>query len=229
MTLLIVVAHPDDEVLGAGAYASFLASRGSEVQAVILSGQVTARQGRPAISTLQDQTRRAHEILGMRLPVFGSFQNIAFNTERHLALVQFIETAIANSGATDLLTHHPGDLNNDHHHTATACAAAARLWMRRPGVQPLKSLLFMEVLSSTDWSFPGTRTPFDPDSFVEVGSDHLERKLQALACFEGVMRPYPHSRSVESVRALATIRGSQAGVQFAEAFQTGFRLLSGPE
>ena len=84
----------------------------------------------------------------------------------------------------------------------------------------------MEVPSSTDWAFPGSGPTFHPNSFFELDETNLERKLEALACYRGVMRAMPHPRSVEVVRGLAAVRGGQAGMIFAEAFQSVFTDLA---
>lgn len=221
--VLIVVAHPDDEVLGCGATAARLARAGRAVTACILSGDVDARLHRPDLDVLRRNAEQASALLGMRPPLFGPFPNIAFNTVRHLDLVQFIERAVEQTGATTLVTHHPADLNDDHLHVSRACQAAARLAQRRPGLPALESLLFMEVPSSTDWAFPGTMPAFRADTFVAVDEAALDLKVRALAAYEGVMRPSPHPRRAEVLRALAVQRGAQAGAPLAEAFQTAFR------
>jgi len=225
MPVLIVVAHPDDEVFGCGATAAALAAQGISVRSCILSSVAEARQHRPEISDLLADTKEANRILGLGEPILGQFPNIAFNTVSNLTLVQFVEAAILETKADVLFTHHPSDLNNDHLHTSLACQCAARLFQRRPGLAPLKALYYMEVLSSTDWSFPGASEPFRPDTFFEIGG-YLERKLQALAAYRGVLRDFPHPRSNEIVRSLAAFRGGQSGMQHAEAFQTGFRSLN---
>lgn len=223
MSVLIVVSHPDDEVLGCGATAAGLARAGHAVTACILSGDVDARQHRPDLETLRANAREANALLGLREPILGPFPNIAFNTVPHLQLVQFIEQAIAATGATTIFTHHPADLNDDHLQTSRACQAAARLGQRKPGLPPLRDLLFMEVPSSTDWAFPGTLPGFTPDTFVPVDEELVALKIRALGCYAGVMRPAPHSRSDEVLRSLATTRGASAGVRYAEAFQAAFR------
>lgn len=228
MSVLIVVAHPDDEILGAGGTASALAEAGREVRACILSGNAEARRGRPGVERLHAQTRAACRIVGMAEPVFGSFPNIAFNTVPHLELVQFIEKVILEHAPTTIITHHPRDLNNDHLHTSHACLAAARLFQRRPAVTQLISLLFMEVLSSTDWALDRSVQDFQPDTFVEIGKRAIDAKLKAMSAYEGVLREYPHPRSTETIKALATLRGSQAGLVYAEAFETVFRI-AGPK
>lgn len=219
---LIVVAHPDDEVLGAGATAAALTARGHQVRACILSGEVTARLHRPSDTELLEDTRAAASVLGMQEPILGSFPNIAMNTVPHLSLVQFIESAIESTGASRILTHHPSDLNDDHRQVSAACQAAARLSFRRAGVSRLKALHFMEVLSSTDWAFPGPHEPFQPTAFFEVGEANLRLKLEALGCYRDVIRPFPHSRSETVIRSLAALRGAQSAMNYAEAFQVAF-------
>lgn len=222
-SVLIVCAHPDDEVLGAGATAALLTSTGHRVRSCILSGDVEARQHRPDLATLRANACAANALLGMDEPIFGPFPNIAFNTVPHLELVQFVEKAILDTQATVVITHHPADLNDDHLHTSRACQAASRLWQRREGLHPLETLLFMEVASSTDWSFPGTLPSFQAVTYVPVTGHMVDLKNQALACYEGVMRPAPHPRRDEILRGMAAWRGAQAGVPYAEAFQTAFR------
>lgn len=228
MSVLIVVSHPDDEVLGVGGTAAALAAKGIAVRSCILSGRVDARQHRPDLPDLNDDVHRAQEILGLPEPILGDFPNILFNTVPHLELVQFIEAAILQTGADVIFTHHPGDLNNDHLHTSAACQAAARLYQRRPDAPRLKALYFMEILSSTEWAFPGTNIPFQADTFFPIG-DTFERKLAALQAYRGVMRDFPHPRSEEILRGLAAYRGGQADMRYAEAFQTAFHALGSLE
>ncbi len=223
--ILIVAAHPDDEVLGCGATAAWFASQGVPVTSCILSGDVAARRNRPDLESLRRDTLRAQEILGLRPPILGPFPNVEFNTVSHLMLVQFIEAAIAETHADILFTHDPVDLNEDHRQTSHACQAAARLFQRRPGFQPLRALFFMEVLSSTDWVFPGSGLTFAPDAFFPANGT-FDRKLQALATYSGVMRAFPHPRSKEVLVGLAAYRGGQCGVSYAEAFRTAFRAYT---
>lgn len=223
--VLIVVAHPDDEVLGAGGAASTWTDQGARVQACILSGGVTARRHRPPDADLVADTASASAALGMPAPFMGAFPNIAMNTVPHIELVQFIESAIEETGAQYLITHHPNDLNDDHRQTSAAAQAAARLSSRRPGLPALLGLHYMEVPSSTDWAFVNASAPFRPNAYVELGETGLQRKLDALACYRDVMRPFPHPRSHEVIRALATVRGGEAHLLLAEAFETTFHRL----
>ena len=225
MSVLIVVSHPDDEVLGCGATAAWLAAQGVRVTSCILSGEVTARSNRPELEHLMQDIESAQKILGINETIIGSFPNIRFNTVPHVELVQFIEAAMVQTGADTIFTHDPGDLNDDHLHTSRACQAAARLFQRRFDFPPLRALFYMEVLSSSDWSFPGNGQPFTPDSFFPAANT-LEMKIEALAAYRGVMRPFPHPRSNEIVRGLAAYRGGQCGLPYAEAFRTAYRCYS---
>jgi LmbE family N-acetylglucosaminyl deacetylase len=224
MNVLIVVAHPDDEVLGCGATGAALAHAGHPVRACFLAGRAEARGSRPDGTGLADDTLAAQRELGFGPPIVGAFPNIRLNTVPHIELVQFIENAIREHQPQLLFTHHPRDLNDDHVCTARACMAAARLFQRHADVPPLRRMYFMEILSSTDWAFAGNGAGFDPDTFVAAGP-WLERKLAALRAYRGVMRPFPHPRSEEIVRGLAAYRGGQGGVDHAEAFQSA--LASG--
>lgn len=222
LSVLIVVAHPDDEVLGCGATASLLASRGVSVHSCILSGGVNARQQRPTNQELEQDICAAQEIMGLGKPIVGDFPNIEFNVVPHIEMVRFIEEAIVLTKADVVFTHHPGDLNTDHRHASCACQAACRLFQRRPDVPRLRGLHFMEILSSTDWAFAGAGLPFAPTSFVEVGQAFLHVKIEALRAYRRVMRDFPHPRSEEVLTGLAAYRGGQSGFKYAEAFQTAF-------
>lgn len=224
--VLVVVAHPDDDILGFGGTAHHLSKRGHQVRAAILCGDVAARKHRPTDDDLAADMRRATELVGMQEPILGGFPNIRMNTVDHLDLVQFVEAAIVETRATRIFTLHPADLNDDHRQVSQAAQAAARLSQRRDDVPALKSLHFMEVLSSTDWSFRGSGVDgFTPDTFFEIGEEGVSRKLEALECYRDVMRDYLHPRSPEAIRGLAAVRGGQSGLRHAEAFQTAHLKL----
>ena len=144
------------------------------------------------------------------------------NTVPHLDLVKFIENCIEEFRADAVITHHPSDTNNDHSMTSYAAQAASRLFQRKDGILPLKLLLYMEVPSSTEWSFDSSANRFAPNYFVEIGKFGVELKLKALSAYKGVMRPYPHPRSDEAITGLAAFRGVQAGCNYAEAFECVF-------
>lgn len=226
MRYLLVVAHPDDEVLGAGATISNLTQNGNEVEVCIMCTEAKARAFRPGDDELEGDLDQACQILGISKKYEGNFPNIEMNNSTHLSLVQFIESAIMVSNPDVIITHHPSDTNNDHMHTSMACQAAIRLFQRRKEIKPLKEFWFMEVLSSTEWSVNTSMNRFQPNTFVEVGIKGVETKIKALSIYRGVMRPYPHPRSEEAIKGLAAYRGAQSGTDYAEAFEVSLRRIA---
>jgi len=224
-TYLTITAHPDDEALGFGASSYVLSQKGHIIYNCILSGNVEARQFRPEVDELYKDTCNAQKIIGAEPPILGSFPNIKFNTVPHLELVQYIEKVIEETQPDYIFTHHPSDLNDDHLCVSRACQAAARLFQRRKDIKPIKGLYFMEILSSTDWAFPTNVSPFLPNTFIEVGEEAIDKKIESLEAYKGVMRPYPHPRSKEVLKGLAALRGGQSGKIYAEAFQSVFQIL----
>ena len=220
---LIIVAHPDDEILGFGATGAKLVENDEIVQPVILCGDADARTNRPNNAELNKDMIDASQQVGFSDPILGSFPNIRMNNEDHIDIVQFIEKQIIDFKPTRIFTHHPSDLNNDHYHTSIACQAASKLSQRKNDIVELKELLFMEVLSATDWSLNTSHRQFTPNVFIEIKDTRLKKKIKALGIYDGVMRHYPHPRSKESIRGLAAYRGSQSGLVYAEAFESVFR------
>ena len=225
VSVLVVAAHPDDEVLGCGGTMSLLSRRGNSVRACFLSSLADARSSHPGKEALIGAAMRAQAVLGCGDPIFGEFENIQFNVVPHLSLVQFIENAIRTVRAEVVFTHHPSDLNDDHRCTSAACDAAVRLYQRGVDTPPITGYHYMEVLSSTDWALGASQNRFVPTSFFQIGDEGVSRKLQALREYKGVMRKYPHPRSEEAIRAQASLRGAMFGVYHAEAFQTAFLRL----
>lgn len=226
MNYLLVVAHPDDEVLGAGAAIKKLTDAGHQVDLCIMCTEAKARAFRPADEELTSDLDESSKILGIHDKYEGTFPNIEMNDTPHLQLVQFIEQAIAKSQPDVVITHHPADTNNDHMHTSMACQAAVRLFQRRLEVRPLFEVWFMETLSSTEWSVNTSMNRFQPNTFVEVGKENVMTKIKALSTYRGVMRDYPHPRSEESLIGLAAYRGSQSGCNYAEAFECVMRRVT---
>ena len=218
MNYLIVVAHPDDEVLGAGATIHKLIENGNNVAVCTMANHAAARAN--ISDTLAQDQRNAMSLLGVTKVYSADFPNIKMNTVPHLELVQFIENCIEGFKAEAIFTHHPSDTNNDHVVTSYAAQAASRLFQRREGLPALKQFAYMEVPSSTEWSFDSSANRFTPNLFVEIGKEGVELKIKALKEYHGVTRDYPHPRSDEALTGLAAYRGVQAGCNYAEAFES---------
>ena len=219
MNVLVVAAHPDDEVLGTGGTIARLAAGGSTVDILILGEGVTARVQDSAtqsesLAHLREASRTAAEILGAgRLDLAGLPDN-RFDSVDLLDIVKLVESAIEATRPELVLTQHGGDVNIDHHLTFRAVLAATR----PVPDHPVRSVLAFEVGSSTEWAF-GTLAPaFRPQVFFDVSAT-LETKMRALDAYGAELRPFPHPRSPESVEAQARRWGSGVGVDAAEAFQ----------
>lgn len=209
-----IFAHPDDEVLACGASLAKHADAGDAVHVLILATGLTSRgDAEPeAVETLRLQAREAAGILGAIGVAFGDFPDNQMDTVPLLSVVQHVERFLAEVRPTLVYTHHGGDLNVDHRIVQQAVVTAFR---PVPGT-PAHEIWGCEVNSSTEWS-TAPLAPFEPTVFEPVDGT-LDRKLDALACYSGELRDWPHPRSLEGVRALARWRGAQCGRDSAEAF-----------
>jgi LmbE family N-acetylglucosaminyl deacetylase len=220
MRILVVVAHPDDEVLGCGATIARFTQEGHEVFIAILGEGITSRyqrreQADPSlIKTLHATSRQVAQLLGVEDLFFYSLPDNRFDTLPLLDLVKIIEELIARLEPEVIYTHHGGDLNIDHMVTHRAVLTATR----PVGGCPVRELYAFEVPSSTEWTFGQLQPSFRPNVFMDI-SDTLEAKMQAMALYESEVRPFPHPSSPDAIRAIARRWGSTAGVEAAEAFE----------
>ncbi len=213
--ILIVAAHPDDEVLGVGGAAARHADAGDEVHVLILAEGATARGTQrdvgvhgAEIDRLRKAANAAAAILGTLPPRFGGLPDNRMDSLDLLDVVKVVEAVVDEVRPAAVYTHHGADLNIDHRVTALAVRTACR---PLPG-QAVANLYAFETLSSTEWG-----ESFEPVRFVGIETT-LERKLRALECYSGEMRPFPHARSLQAVEALARLRGAQNGLAAAEGF-----------
>jgi LmbE family N-acetylglucosaminyl deacetylase len=218
-----VVAHPDDESLGAGGTIHKLTQAGNEVAVATMANHAAARHN--LSSHLAEEQERARALLGVGKSYAADFPNIQMNTVPHLGLVRFVESCIADFQPDIVLTHCPAETNNDHAMTSYAVQAAVRYPQRNENAVPIRELWYMECGSSTEWCVDSSVRRFTPNLFVEIGEAGLNVKLEALGIYTGVMRPYPHPRSDEALRGLAAWRGAQAGCLYAEAYECVFRKI----
>ena len=211
-SVAVIVAHPDDEVLLAGGAMARHAEAGDTVRTLFLATGAAARGGRQTayIKKLRAQAARAAKVLGTAPPSFCDFPDNRMDTVPLLEVVQAVEAFLTKASATVIYTHHAGDLNIDHRIVHQAVMTACR---PLPG-STVHQIYSGEGLSSTEWS-PVDR--FTPTAYVGIAR-FLDRKLQALNCYEDEIRDFPHPRSIEAVRALAMLRGAEAGLAAAEAF-----------
>lgn len=219
MNVLAVVAHPDDEILGCGATLKKLADQGHRVFSCVLCSAADARHNRPSLERLAKVSKEASSLVGVADSIGYDFKNIQFNSVPHLEMVRAVEAAVLRFKPEWIFTHHPGDLNVDHRVCFETTLAASMLPQRLSSdLNPtmISKIFLFEILSSTDWA-PPVGDGFRPNSFFDVSAT-FAAKLEALEAFQGALKPFPHSRSRENVRNLASLRGAQVGLELAEAF-----------
>lgn len=217
---LFVVAHPDDEILGAGATISNLAKNGHAVYICVLSCECNTRS-----DALLPAMFKTHKDLGVKDTSVFNFGCLRFKDEDHHTMVKAVEKSIRHYQPDVVVTHHPADLNNDHYIASIVCQEAVRLPQRQLGYShKIRHFAFMEVPSETEFGLNPAWGKFTPTCYHEVDADDIRKKIDCLYGYDNVIRDNPHPRSIESLTALATIRGTESGYHFAEAFQTVFRL-----
>ena len=219
-TVLVLAAHPDDEVLGCGGTIARLSLEGNSVYIGILGEGVTSRFAvrddsvNKTVETLHDHARQAGKLLGAKEVVTFQLPDNRFDTVPLLDVVKIIEELIAKWNPQIIYTQHGGDLNIDHSILFRATLTASR---PVPG-SLIQTVLAYEVGSSTDWAFQKFSPPFRPNFFMDV-SKTMDFKLRAMQTYQGETRPYPHPRSIDALQAKARYWGSMAGFDAAEAFE----------
>ena len=219
-SILVIAAHPDDEVLGCGGTIARHADAGDQVHVLIVAEGATSRQKQrnrnqaiDELSALAHAAQKAGAILGAKGVELLDLPDNRLDSLDRLDLIKQIEERIARHQPQVVYVHHAGDVNIDHRRLHEAVVTACR---PTPG-QPVRRLLSFEVASSTEWQPPGSAPAFQPNWFIDITSQWL-RKREALEAYASEMRPWPHARSIQAVEHLARWRGAQVGVEAAEAF-----------
>lgn len=228
-SVLVLAAHPDDEVLGCGGGIARLAADGATVNVAFLADGISSRTSTDATRTdaqsaeltaRRAAARKACKILGVDSVVFDEFPDNRMDSVPLLDIVQTIEKLLSRFRPDTVFTHHAGDVNVDHRRIHEAVTAACR---PQKG-HVVRTLLSFEVASSTEWQLPAAGAPFVPNWFIDI-SDTLERKLAALDAYAMELRDWPHPRSRQGVEHLARWRGATVGVDAAEAFMLGRKIV----
>ena len=224
MNILIIAAHPDDEVLGMGGTIAKHTSQKDDVTIIYMATGVTARREHEVknipkkvqevwqqdIEKLRQDAKKSAKLLNVENVRFYDFPDNEMDGIQLLQVVKVIEKEIGKVKPDRIYTNHYSDLNVDHkvvfNATLTAC---------RPSGSPVKELLTFEVLSSTEWSYPYN---FNPNYFINI-EKHLEKKIKAMELFTSEIRKFPHPRSSENIKHVASSWGTVSGFNAAEAFE----------
>jgi N-acetylglucosamine malate deacetylase 1 len=224
--ILVVAAHPDDEVLGCGGTIAKHSKNGDEVHILIIAEGITSRDDtrdvkkrQGDLSLLRQSAQQAKEILGASSLTVEDFPDNRLDSIDRIEIVKRIEHSLRKIEPEIVYSHHAGDLNIDHRVVHDAVAVACR---PSPG-SLTKTVLFFEVPSSTEWQMSGGSHSFCPNWFTDI-SKTIDIKLKAMECYQSELRPWPHPRSLDAIRHLACCRGASVGVECAEAFILGRRI-----
>ncbi|MCR5793413.1 MAG: PIG-L family deacetylase [Lachnospiraceae bacterium] len=216
--VLVFAAHPDDELLGLGGTVRKLTDEGVTVRAVIMAEGITSRSNKreeadkKELIELQKDSRKAAEIVGYESIDFCGLPDNRMDGMELLDVIKYISKYIDMYRPDTVFTHHHGDLNIDHRITCEAVLTACR----PVGDYCVKRIYAFETPSSSEWNYNYVE-PFTPNVYIDV-TDTLEAKVKGMQCYRTESTIYPHPRSAEALRALGRYRGSNAGMEMAEAF-----------
>lgn len=212
-TVLVVAAHPDDEILGGGATFARHVDEGDTVHALVLSEGASARYEQGMENALRSSAERSAEIIGFSTIEFGNLPDQRLDASPLIEVTHFVEQFVQALRPSVVYTHSHVDVNSDHGVASravwTACRPYATPWLER--------IFAFETPSSTEWAWTAPETAFQPQWFVNVERT-LQRKLDAMACYDTELRDYPHPRSIRALEERARYWGSVVGDAAAEPF-----------
>ncbi|MFA6423041.1 MAG: PIG-L deacetylase family protein [Patescibacteria group bacterium] len=218
MKILVIAAHPDDEILGCGGTIARLVKEGNEAYTLILGEGVTARDDKrdtnvrnDEINSLKEQMNKANEIIGVKEVITEDVPDNRFDSVDLLDIVKKIEKIKDRINPDVIFTHYCNDLNIDHKITAGAVLTATRPMVG----ETVKEIYSFEILSSTEWNYPLT---FSPNTYFDI-SKTIDLKTEAMKQYKSEIRNYPHPRSVEGIELSANYWGVRTGLKCAEAFE----------
>ena len=210
---MVIAPHPDDEVLGCGGTIARLTALGRVVEVVVVTRGMAPRFNPAHAEQVRDEALRAHSVLGVSRTRFLDFPAAGLDQIACADLNQAVVTVVSDMRPDTLFLPFLGDLHFDHKLVFDAAMVAAR-----PQGNDFPERIFAyETVSETNWSAPYVAPSFQPNVFVDI-SDYLDMKLEAFGCFSSQVRAFPNERSIETLRALAMVRGSCVSCAAAEAF-----------
>ena len=213
--VLVIGAHPDDEILGVGGTIPVLKRRGAHVTILIVTdGSSTQYAGdRTALETKVGEANAAARVVGADELILWDYPDMRLDTVAHADLNRAIESLLQDRQFDTVFTHFPHDINRDHQVLARSTMVACR---PHPG-QTVMNVYTYWVNSSTDWGHVMGDQPFRPNTYVDIEST-IEIKLEAMEQYATETRQFPHPRSIEALRHRSIVHGSEVGLKFAEPF-----------
>lgn len=214
-SVVVIAAHPDDELLGCGGTVALHSRAGDRVTSIVVCEGESLRYGPGGVGQ-SDHTRRAAEVLGVRDVRALGFPDQKLDTFTLTEIITPLERVVRETRPEIVYCQFGGDANRDHEILFRALLIATR-----PTESFLRAVYAFDTASSTEWGYPRT---FVPDTWVDI-SETLETKIEAMGCYESEVRPYPHPRSLDALRHRAHAWGNQACMDAAEVFMTVRRTM----
>ncbi len=215
--VLVIAAHPDDELLGCGGTLALHARNGDSVTTLIVCEGESLRYGKEETNQLA-ATNRAAAMVGIKETRLLGFPDQKLDTFTLTEIIRPLESAVLEIRPSIVYCQYGGDINRDHELLFKASLVAIR-----PVVEFIQAVYTFDTASSTEWAYPRS---FVPDTWVDI-AETLEIKLNAMACYESEVREYPHPRSLKSLEYRARAWGNHCCLDAAEVFMTVRRVLRG--
>jgi LmbE family N-acetylglucosaminyl deacetylase len=212
--VLVIAAHPDDEVIGAGGTIARHVAQGDEVYWCIVTQGYSPPWSEERVAAALPQVKNVQEVLGIKEVFFCGFPTVKLNTVPYMELSAALQRVVDRVRPTVVYTTPPSDINQDHRIVYDCTLVATR---PLPGCS-VRRLLAYEIAPSARFGQPAGCSPFVPNVFVDI-SEYLDKKLEAMSCYKTQLREPPHPRSLEGLRVLAAERGLSVGQKAAECFQ----------
>ena len=213
MKVMVIATHADDEILGCGGTLARHTAHGEEVHVLVVTRGAKEIFSDKQMARVRSELKQALSVVGAKGCYFLDFPAPKLDTVPNHKIADGIKKVLASVKPSIVYLPHRGDIHVDHKAVYNATLVAARPtqgdWIKR--------LLSYETLSETDWASPSAEDAFVPTVFIDISS-HIETKLKAMGCYQSKLKPTPHPRSLDALKALARLRGSTVGFEWAEAF-----------
>jgi len=206
LKILIISAHPDDEVLGMGGTIKKLTEQKHKIHLCVVSEGASAQYSdKNMIKKRQNACKKAGKLLGISSFDFFNFPDAKLDLVPQLEINLKLEKIIKEFKPKIVYTTPFHDLSKDHQKVFESSLVASR-----PHHSSVKKILTYEI--------PGfVKTPFSPNVYENI-TDFFNHKLKALKEYESEIEDFPHPRSLESIENLCIQRGIEAGCKKAESF-----------